>query len=66
MNYRVNVLGWLAHPALTKESPHHASGNYGPLDQFAGLQWVKHNIAAFGGDPAKVTICGESRAAPRA
>ena len=60
MNYRVNVFGWFAHPELTKESPHHASGNYGSLDQLAGIQWVKNNIAQFGGDPSKVTIWGES------
>jgi para-nitrobenzyl esterase len=60
MNYRLNVFGWLAHPELTKESPHHASGNYGSLDQLAGIQWVKRNIAQFGGDPAKITIWGES------
>lgn len=60
MNYRVGVFGWLAHPELTKESPHHASGNYGSLDQLAGIQWVKNNIAQFGGDPTKVTIWGES------
>jgi len=60
MNYRVNVFGWLAHPELSGESPHHASGNYGSLDQLAGIQWVKNNIAQFGGDPSKVTIWGES------
>ncbi|MBV9081497.1 MAG: carboxylesterase family protein, partial [Acidobacteriaceae bacterium] len=60
MNYRVNVFGWFAHPELTKESPHHASGNYGSLDQLAGIQWVKSNIAQFGGDPSKVTVWGES------
>ena len=49
MNYRVNVFGWFAHPELTRESEHHASGNYGSLDQLAGIQWVKHNIAQFGG-----------------
>jgi para-nitrobenzyl esterase len=59
-NYRVGVLGFLAHPALTAESPNHSSGNYGILDQVAALQWVKRNIAAFGGDPANVTIAGES------
>jgi para-nitrobenzyl esterase len=60
INYRVGPLGFLAHPDLTAESPHHASGNYGLLDQIAGLQWVKKNIAAFGGDPGKVTVFGES------
>ncbi len=60
MNYRVNVFGWFAHPELTKESPHHASGNYGSLDQLAGVRWVKNNIAQFGGDPSKITIWGES------
>ena len=60
VNYRVGVFGLLAHPELTKESPHPASGNYGLLDQSAALKWVKQNIAAFGGDPNKVTIAGES------
>ncbi|ULQ53422.1 carboxylesterase/lipase family protein [Flavihumibacter fluvii] len=60
VNYRVSVFGFFAHPELTKESPHHASGNYGLMDQAAALQWVKQNIAAFGGDPDKVTIAGES------
>lgn len=60
VNYRLNVFGFFAHPELTKESPHHASGNYGFLDQTAALQWVQQNIAAFGGDPKKVTIAGES------
>jgi para-nitrobenzyl esterase len=59
-NYRVGVFGFLAHPALSAESPNHVSGNYGILDQIAALQWVKRNIAAFGGDPANVTIAGES------
>jgi para-nitrobenzyl esterase len=59
-NYRVNLFGWMAHPALTAESSNHASGNYGALDQIAALKWVKANIAAFGGDPEKVTIFGES------
>ena len=59
-NYRVNVFGWMAHPELTKESPNHSSGNYGALDQIAALQWVQRNIAAFGGDPAKVMIFGQS------
>jgi para-nitrobenzyl esterase len=62
-NYRVGVFGFLAHPELTKESPHHASGNYGLLDQIAALRWVHKNIAAFGGDPARVTIAGQSAGA---
>jgi para-nitrobenzyl esterase len=60
VNYRLGVFGFLAHPALTQESPHHASGNYGLLDQQAALRWVQQNIAAFGGDPRHVTIGGES------
>jgi para-nitrobenzyl esterase len=60
VNYRLSVFGFFAHPELTKESPHHASGNYGFLDQTAALQWVKENISAFGGDPNRVTIAGES------
>lgn len=60
VNYRVGVFGFLAHPELTKESPDKASGNYGLLDQIAALKWVKQNIAAFGGDPANVTIGGQS------
>jgi len=59
-NYRLGIFGFFAHPELTKESPHHASGNYGFLDQYAALKWVKANIAAFGGDPNRVTIAGES------
>jgi para-nitrobenzyl esterase len=58
--YRVGQLGFLAHPELSAESPYHTSGNYGLLDMIAGLKWVKKNIAAFGGDPNKVTIFGES------
>ena len=58
--YRVGQLGFLAHPELSAENPNHTSGNYGLLDQIAGLQWIKKNIAAFGGDPDKVTIFGES------
>jgi para-nitrobenzyl esterase len=60
INYRVGPLGFLAHPELSAESPHHVSGNYGLQDQIAGLKWVKKNIAAFGGDPDRVTIFGES------
>jgi para-nitrobenzyl esterase len=60
VNYRLGVFGFLAHPELTAESPHKASGNYGLLDQQAALQWVQRNIAAFGGDPKQVTIAGES------
>ena len=60
VNYRLGVFGFMAHPELTKESPHHASGNYTLLDQNAALVWVRENIAAFGGDPRKVTIAGES------
>ena len=61
--YRVGKLGFLSLPELSAEDPHHVSGNYGLLDQIAGLQWVRDNIARFGGDPAKVTIFGPS--APR-
>jgi para-nitrobenzyl esterase len=60
VNYRLGVFGFLAHPELTKESPHHASGDYALLDQAAALRWVRRNIAAFGGDPGRVTIAGES------
>ncbi|MCM8731641.1 MULTISPECIES: carboxylesterase/lipase family protein [unclassified Hephaestia] len=63
INYRLGVLGWLAHPVLTAESPHHASGNYGLLDQIAALHWVRDNIAAFGGDSGNVTVMGESAGA---
>ncbi len=59
-NYRLNVFGFLAHPALSAESGHGASGNYGLMDQIAALRWVRDNIAAFGGDPDNVTIFGES------
>ncbi len=62
-NYRVGIFGFFTHPELTKESEHHASGNYGLLDHVAALQWVRDNIAAFGGDPARVTICGQSAGA---
>ena len=60
VNYRLGVFGFFSHPELTRASGVHASGNYGLLDQIAGLRWVKQNIAAFGGDPEKVTIAGES------
>src|SRR5467141_2916803 len=60
LNYRLGPFGFLAHPALARESPHHAAGNYGLLDQIAALQWVHRNIARFGGDPTRVTIFGES------
>jgi para-nitrobenzyl esterase len=59
-NYRLNIFGFLAHPELSAEAPYKASGNYGLLDQNMALQWVQKNIAAFGGDPKKVTIAGES------
>lgn len=59
-NYREGVFGFLAHPELTAESPNHSSGNYGLLDQVAAIQWVKDNIAGFGGDPDHITIVGES------
>lgn len=60
VNYRLNIFGFLALPELSAESPYKASGNYGLLDQVAALQWVQKNIAAFGGDPSRVTIAGES------
>lgn len=60
INYRVGIFGFFAHPDLTLESGHHASGNYGLLDQIAALRWVQKNIAVFGGDPANVTIAGQS------
>lgn len=59
-NYRLGLLGFMADPALTAESPQHSSGNYGFLDQIAALEWIHRNIAAFGGDPAKVIISGQS------
>ncbi len=59
INYRVGALGFMAHPELTKEG-NGTSGNYGLMDQVAALQWIKENIAAFGGDPANVTIGGQS------
>ena len=61
--YRLGPLGFLAHPELTRESPHHSSGNYGLMDQIAALEWIQRNIAAFGGDPKTVTIAGQSSGA---
>jgi len=63
ISYRMGILGFLAHPQLSAESAQHVSGNYGLLDQIAALRWVAENIAAFGGDPANVTIFGESAGA---
>ncbi|MBN1481282.1 carboxylesterase family protein [candidate division KSB1 bacterium] len=60
VNYRLNIFGFFAHPELSAEAPYKASGNYGLLDQNLALQWVQKNIAAFGGDPHRVTIAGES------
>ncbi len=62
-NYRLGALGFFAHPDLAKESGHSGSGNYGMMDSLAALQWVKRNIAAFGGDPNNVTVAGESAGA---
>jgi para-nitrobenzyl esterase len=61
--YRLGPLGFLAHPELTRESPHRSSGNYGLMDQIAALEWIQRNIAAFGGDPRCVTIAGQSAGA---
>ncbi|WP_343517933.1 carboxylesterase family protein [Sphingomonas sp.] len=63
INYRLGILGYLAHPELSAESGEGVSGNYGLRDQIAALQWVRRNIAAFGGDPGNVTIAGESAGA---
>lgn len=63
INYRLGIFGFFAHPELTQESDRHASGNYGLMDQVAALQWVQKNIAAFGGDPRRVTIDGDSAGA---
>ena len=60
VNYRLNVFGFFAHPELSAESPNQVSGNYGFFDQTAALRWIRDNIAAFGGDPGRVTIAGES------
>ena len=62
-NYRLGMLGFLTHPALSAESPHGVSGNYGMLDQIAALKWVKANIAQFGGDPERITLMGQSAGA---
>lgn len=63
LNYRLGVFGFLAHPELSRESPYHSSGNYGLLDQITALRWVQRNIAAFGGDPSRVTVFGQSSGA---
>ncbi len=63
INYRVGIFGFFSYPELSKESPHHSSGNYGLLDQIAALKWVKNNIGAFGGNPNNVTIAGQSAGA---
>ena len=59
-NYRLGIFGFLAHPELTAESDHHSSGNYALMDMIAAISWVKKNIAAFGGDPDRITIAGQS------
>ena len=63
VNYRMGIFGFLAHPELTAESPNHASGNYGLLDQIAAVRWVHDNITAFGGDGSRITIAGQSAGA---
>lgn len=63
VNYRLGALGFMAHPELAEENEHHASGNYGHLDQIAALKWVRRNIHAFGGDPENITLCGQSAGA---
>jgi len=60
INYRLGIFGFFSYPELSAETPYHGSGNYGLMDQNAALKWVQANIAAFGGDPARVTIAGES------
>lgn len=60
LNHRLGIFGYLAHPELTAEDEHHTSGNYGVLDIIEALKWVKQNIAAFGGDPDKITVFGQS------
>src|SRR5689334_4614032 len=63
INYRLGIFGFFTHPELTKESSHNASGNYGLLDAVAALEWVQKNITAFGGDPRRVTVAGQSAGA---
>ena len=63
INYRLGVFGFLAHPALSSEGPHRASGNYGLMDQILALEWVRDNIARFGGDPNNITVFGQSAGA---
>ncbi len=63
INYRVGIFGFLAHPELTAEDEKHVSGNYGTLDQIAAVQWIKNNIAQFGGDPDNITVLGQSAGA---
>ncbi|MGH8294590.1 MAG: carboxylesterase/lipase family protein [Steroidobacteraceae bacterium] len=63
INYRLGIFGFFAHPALTRESPHDASGNYGLMDQILALRWVRANIARFGGDPRNITVFGQSAGA---
>ena len=63
VNYRLGIFGFLAHPELTRESSHHASGDYGLMDQIAALRWVRENIAKFGGDPGNITVFGQSAGA---
>nr|WP_199077526.1 carboxylesterase family protein [Pedobacter sp. ASV19] len=63
INYRLGIFGFFAHPELSRESAHHSSGNYGLMDQMAALKWIQKNIASFGGDPKRVTVCGQSAGA---
>jgi para-nitrobenzyl esterase len=63
VNYRLGIFGFMAHPELSRESSHHASGNYGLMDQIAALRWVHDNIASFGGDPSNITVFGQSAGA---
>jgi para-nitrobenzyl esterase len=63
INYRLGIFGFFSHPGLTAESAHHASGNYGLMDQILALRWVRENIARFGGDPKNITVFGQSAGA---